>query len=941
MRKIYSIVLMACAMLVSASSFAVTPVTDLSGLQAAINNAATAGSPVNITLGASITIEDTDKPIFVHGGTVNLDLNGHTILTKGNRAIELYSGSLKITGTGTIEKTTSATKADAIAVFGSQEDVPNFSNLTIDENVTIKGQVGSGNTQNINGIVVISDSGTNPGYTDYFGGKAKVLAFGVNIEIKGTVLGPKYGIKINGSLKTDGTNTPYVHIASTAEVYCAPNSSNSTAIYSSGIGRFLIEGYVHGATGVYVKAGTVTVNDAVVKSDFTGAYSEPAARIDKNGKAIASGFQSGGSAITIATDKNYASKQEVTISGDSKVTGSTGYAIEEAIVNGDKSEVSHVTITGGTIEAGAEGGMIVTNDAAEGKKITIVGANVENQCAIKNGDGSVNKDVNIETFIPEGGNYTTTTITNADGKEIVVVTELETGITISKDNEKTIAAAAADGLGLKWAGTSEVLDKTDENPRTVTLPYLEINENKAQTLTVKKDVTLKIGRVVMGAQAQIVVEAGATLIVDGEQGIVATSNDNLVLETKEGKPAIFLFNPAVTSNRHPNATVEFFSKSKVNGNNLVFQRFGVPTYGKPSLITAEYNNNPVQTAFYKYDYQKNAWPKTTEFFGAIHWDGQTMDYDQMKTPFEYYQMLNNNSEMGTIVKIQGNLVGNSNEALAVRGDSWNGFANSYMGKIDGVQLIKLIPETVDKAFYLYDITQDQATWEPKTLLEIDAIDPMQPFLIRNTKSAANVSVDYTKAIYNPALGISDDHAPVRRVASDMTRAKLVVRGEGCIDRVTVAESDMFTAEFDNGYDAAKYMNDGINMYVSADEKMSIYATDNLENTYVGVASVKGGTYSISFEKVAGESLTLIDHETGATVDMTEGNVYEFTVAANTVNDYRFQIVGRAQVATDVENISAANNGAVYTIMGQYVGQMSEWNNLPAGIYVVDGVKRVK
>ena len=31
--------------------------------------------------------------------------------------------------------------------------------------------------------------------------------------------------------------------------------------------------------------------------------------------------------------------------------------------------------------------------------------------------------------------------------------------------------------------------------------------------------------------------------------------------------------------------------------------------------------------------------------------------------------------------------------------------------------------------------------------------------------------------------------------------------------------------------------------------------------------------------------------------------------------------------------------AIYTIMGQYVGQ--DWNTLPAGVYVVDGVKVVK
>jgi hypothetical protein len=390
---------------------------------------------------------------------------------------------------------------------------------------------------------------------------------------------------------------------------------------------------------------------------------------------------------------------------------------------------------------------------------------------------------------------------------------------------------------------------------------------------------------------------------------------------------------------NPKATVQFVSKSYFkSATNYANQRFGIPTVGALESITAEYNNSEVPTAFDYLDYAANKW----ELAGYIHTSGKTMDYSKMATPFVYYQMQNNNPEMGTVVTMTGNLVGNSNPTLNVPGNTWSGFANSFMGRMSIEELLDMIPNTVDKTIYLYDINANQATWEPLNLLSLtgnEVIDPMQPFLMRNTQAAADVNIDYEAAVYTPSVNSSA--APARRVASNMTSAKLVLRGEGCIDRITVAESNEFTTDFDNGYDAAKYMNDGINMYVSAAEKMSIYATDNLENTYVGVASVNGGTYSMSFENVAGENLTLIDLATGKEIAMTEGNVYEFTVAANTVNDYRFQIVGRAAVATDVETVSAANNGAVYTIMGQYVGQIGEWNNLPAGIYVVDGVKRVK
>ena len=124
--------------------------------------------------------------------------------------------------------------------------------------------------------------------------------------------------------------------------------------------------------------------------------------------------------------------------------------------------------------------------------------------------------------------------------------------------------------------------------------------------------------------------------------------------------------------------------------------------------------------------------------------------------------------------------------------------------------------------------------------------------------------------------------------------------------------------------------------------MSIFATDNLENTYVGFQSVNGGNYTIEFANVQGEELTLIDHETGAQVAMVEGNTYEFTAAANSVNDYRFEIVESAKLPTAIENTEAVKSAkGVYTITGQYVGEMNVWNTLPAGIYVVNGEKRVK
>ena len=74
----------------------------------------------------------------------------------------------------------------------------------------------------------------------------------------------------------------------------------------------------------------------------------------------------------------------------------------------------------------------------------------------------------------------------------------------------------------------------------------------------------------------------------------------------------------------------------------------------------------------------------------------------------------------------------------------------------------------------------------------------------------------------------------------------------------------------------------------------------------------------------------------------EGRTYTFSATANTVADYRFQLVGRRNAATALENTEAVKAvKGIYTLTGMYLGEMNIWNTLPAGVYVVDGAKRVK
>ncbi|MCR4665520.1 MAG: hypothetical protein K5660_09160 [Paludibacteraceae bacterium] len=653
---------------------------------------------------------------------------------------------------------------------------------------------------------------------------------------------------------------------------------------------------------MYVKSGEITLDDATIASVYNGnAY------IVEN---ISNGIEGGGNGIVVESVMQYPGETVLNVEGDSKIeTSANGGAALLEIVSSLETKVDMIVIKGGSFTGGEDGyAMVISEKTINDPEADVIvyGTNVT-------GGVNIGGEEDMVDILAE--NTHTTVVNNSDVTATVVVS---TGANAPKG--VTNWAEVEEGDDVTWQGFVPVTIGAD-----FTLGELQMisgDIDHPQQLTVKEGKTFRVNKLIMNEYAQIIVESGSTFIVTGEQGINAPSVNNIVLQAEEGKSAYFLFNPAVTSNRHPNATVGFISKSyRVSATDLAWQRFGIPTYGALKSMTTQYEDANVATALASFNYAQDKWVT----FGQIDAQGEAQGLDQMANPFNYYQMLHNTPNMGTVVTMTGELYGNDSPELLVRSNSWNGFANSYMAPIDGEQLIDMIPETVDKAFYLYDLTEVQATYEPVTLLDIEdqgGIQPMQPFLIRNAKAAANVTIDYADAVYNPAISQLNGAPACRNAMNDITKAKLVVKDENCIDRVVVAEDARFTAEFDNGYEAVKYMNDGINMYVTAEEKMAHFATDNLENTFISFQAVKGGNYTIEFSNVKGEELMLIDHEANTHVAMVEGGAYEFTAAANATNDYRFEIVSKAKMPTGIENTEAVKSvKGIYTITGQYMGGM--------------------
>ena len=795
-----------------------------------------------------------------------------------------------------------------------------------------------------------------PYSTQVYDGKG--VANGVRIDVYGTIRGNKYAFKANGNLGSPSNNpaasldgfyadpdneiaysieasdvnySPFIHLHSTADLRVPATNEvakKPVAVYCSGYARWLIEGTCIGSTGVYVKSGDVDVNDATIASNYTGDYKEV--------EPTKSGVTGAGSAIVIESNAAYSGDIDVTVSGDSHVTATNGYAIEENVTSATTTKVDAITINGGTFEGGQVPDPEDPSKTTQGT-ITITGETVNNTTTTVsiiggevNGAGKDNVNIggqNLEDYLSDATTKThITTVTNSDGSKTVVITEGEAP-------KKATTVNGVDGRSVKWQNATGITDDMEETISSdLSLEELDITQTAySQTLIIAKDATLTAKRVILGGKAQIIVKAGGKLIVTGEQGITANSNDNIILETSATDQAWFLVNPNVNSNRHPKAKVEMYSFGYQKTSEIyVWQRFGVPSNEASVTFNQIYRSKP------------SAYKKLV----ADNWI-EISDWDEKLVPFTTYAVTA--ATKGAIYTFSCNLMGNDNFTLPLTG-KWNYYANSYTAPISIAEIIDDYMtkyKNVSATIYLHDIEND--LWHEVNKATVNThpeyakqIKPMQAFVIQQRTAGSSPVINYKDEVYTPTLA-SLSAAPAREASPTFATAVVeIVAADGTKDEVSMLEGEQFSAEFDNAYDATKLMNnDRTSIYVDGvGEKLGVFATDNLEGTTLSLDAKEQTSFIMTVRNADGMNYAIRDMLTGTEIELTEGATYMFSVPANTTVNGRFKVVGLHKVPTAIENIEevAATKG-IYNMAGQYMG--NDFYSLSAGVYVVDGKKVVK
>lgn len=751
--------------------------------------------------------------------------------------------------------------------------------------------------------------------------------------------------------RNDTVDAPFVYIHKTAHIIAASTLNEATAVYCSGYGKTLIEGACSGNSGVNVKSGTVELHDA----EITCTATAKSVYVAVNGNNA-----TGTGAVVVNSVDERAGGIEVIISGDSKVSTDYGYAIKETVTATDnKTKVSSISIEGGTIQGGAAtetsgGGAIIVSEETK-KEVVIYGANLTGNNGVEVGGGTLTDLLpkNEQTQDPEG--HVTPVLDPVTSKTTLVISAGAGPATQEGDDPTPWSWCAADAQTLKDVAWEAKEDASIESG-TIRLGELTINsgsgtaQGERQKLTIKDGAVLQVKNLIMNSYAQIIVEAGGKLIVEGKQGINAPSVDNIILESSEAKQATFLFNPEVSSNKYPKATVDMTVAKGVDEDGDVWTRFAIPVRHMPTTGWIKKNN--ATTWLYGWDYEANegkgAWATVT--------NGSLTGSKAMK-PWTGYT-LSNNLQSAEVYTFKDSLVGNVNAELKFVHEGYNYFGNSYSSYIDAKTLLQGLTDShVDGAVYMWSVANQAYTSTSLYALNKPDIDdwqkdvaPMQTFILKlRGADKATQSVNYDAAVWsNPRYGhsvVSANNAPRRQMAESNDDAYInmvVTAANGKSDRILFFENAANSDAYENGYDASKYMNENtINFYATVNgENLSNVVTDNLEGKLVTLQTNEDVTYTISFKTVEGNEYVLRDNVTGAEVAIFAGNTYEFAAQPNSVIEGRFEIIKAAKMPTAIENTEVkANVKGIYTLTGQYLGE--DFSVLPAGVYVVNGVKIVK
>lgn len=442
-------------------------------------------------------------------------------------------------------------------------------------------------------------------------------------------------------------------------------------------------------------------------------------------------------------------------------------------------------------------------------------------------------------------------------------------------------------------------------------------------------------------------------------GITGANKDNLIIESNSKGAGFFRMSPAAET-AMPEATVLYATKSTLDtgvDKDATWQYVGAPAAGV-------YFDKNGRTWISRWDEQQG-WIEQTGAFEMVPFAGYTITQYGQPTYALSGQLINGNHDIVLSHKATGD----------------NVFANSYVAPIDVKNFtVADFDEGVERTFYLFNAgswNQWNAGESDSTNLggngdetpghycaipvllasqydsryDITTIPPMQGVYVVATTDGAAIHLNYEKHVWN-AQGVLNKPMRAQQRHTDVAARRLRVQVNSAhsgADRIYLFEGAMYSADYDNGYDAIKQVADGLaNLYVSAPfGNAEVAATDHIDSTYIGFASGGDDTYTLTFTSLRGDSLYLQDTANDSVMVITENGQYRFYVTPKTDTPNRFRVLTERPHKTTpilptgvpVAMEATEQSAALYTIGGVLVrkstnGRSISAAGLPVGVYIL-------
>lgn len=468
-------------------------------------------------------------------------------------------------------------------------------------------------------------------------------------------------------------------------------------------------------------------------------------------------------------------------------------------------------------------------------------------------------------------------------------------------------------------------DNWEENQKPGSEDKVLIDHN----VVIRQEVSVYSVTINEGDTLTIMPTGGLTV---GAGGIIGATTGNLILKAgtegkTKGQTGYLRISPE-SAEPMPEATVELYSIGYYNmgeaeHNAMASWQFvGVPMVGGQSATSV------FRVSFiYNWDETNDAWENNRSSL--------------ILQPFAGYATSQYFFKDGMLITNAGQLVPNTGITeieLDYSGVGHNVVANSFTAPIDITKFDDEDFENAEKVIYLFntgsknDVKAIEETKNAASSYEAKgqfipipvgsasslkkafpalptSIAPMQGFCVNATGDEAKIKLDYKKLVWEGASKNTPLRVKARDEETSLNGALCVsISAKGWSDNLYLIESNDYSAEYENGFDATKRMSGSLNVFaVEGDVNLSVDATNSIAGTRVGVRTGEEMTYTMNFSHVNSENpLVLWDKEAQFKMLISEDLEYTFDAAPNSEITERFQIIAAdiPAIATGVDEVES-------------------------------------